>query len=121
MGIAFAACYWVFLLLALGGPRRVRIVLQYTEQARGRARKVAKLLTYTYGPQWSSLFGGDDGKYHGTCAICLMDWADNDVISITPCAHAFHQECIQQWLRKKQTCAACRQDLTIARTEREAG
>ena len=40
------------------------------------------------------------------CCIC-MDKNTNDWVNI-PCGHAFHRECISQWLRTSHTCPVCR-------------
>jgi len=60
-----------------------------------------------------ALFGDDEEKpYSSDCAICLGTWDAEDVIKITPCGHAFHEECLGGWLRHGSTCAMCRKDLT---------
>lgn len=48
------------------------------------------------------------------CAICLCDYTKGDtiILSSTSCPHAFHQECIVEWLVKMQEgtpCPCCRQ------------
>lgn len=43
------------------------------------------------------------------CAICL-DPMDDEIADL-PCNHAFHAECIRNWLREKPTCACCRADV----------
>lgn len=42
------------------------------------------------------------------CAICLEDISYGNSIRILPCAHMFHVQCIDQWLRVKPTCCHCR-------------
>jgi hypothetical protein len=47
----------------------------------------------------------------GTCAICLDEYevGDKVVWSELQCAHAFHEECLMQWLSKgKKRCPVCR-------------
>lgn len=59
------------------------------------------------------MFGDEDGKtYPAECSICLGSWEMADVIKVTPCSHAFHEECIGSWLKNARTCAICRMDLT---------
>ncbi len=41
------------------------------------------------------------------CSICIRSLKDN--IKKLNCGHEFHQNCIQQWLNKNNTCPICRQ------------
>ena len=51
---------------------------------------------------------------HGAvCEICLGDYEAGDIVawSANPlCKHAFHVECISDWLIRRPTCPSCRQD-----------
>lgn len=70
---------------------------------------VHKLETRAYD---ETIFGDEEGKlYPSECPICLSQWEAEDAIKVTPCGHAFHEECIGNWLRAARTCALCRQDL----------
>ena len=47
----------------------------------------------------------------GTCALCIDEYeaGDNVVWSDLQCPHAFHKECLMQWLSKgKKRCPICR-------------
>lgn len=71
---------------------------------------INQLETVIYDKQ---LFGDEESKsYPSECPICLMTWEAEDLIKVTPCQHAFHEECIGNWLQTARTCALCRQDLT---------
>ncbi|KAK4768610.1 hypothetical protein SAY87_003751 [Trapa incisa] len=53
-------------------------------------------------------------KYGLECAICLLEFEDDNVLRLmTLCYHVFHQECIDLWLESHKTCPVCRQDLTL--------
>ncbi|KAI9011495.1 hypothetical protein BC832DRAFT_550856 [Gaertneriomyces semiglobifer] len=48
-----------------------------------------------------------------TCAICLGDFMDGEIIRTLPCAHYFHSECIDPWLMEQSTCCPlCKEDCT---------
>ncbi|CAI9095333.1 OLC1v1031263C1 [Oldenlandia corymbosa var. corymbosa] len=64
--------------------------------------------TFTY----SSVKDYRKEKYGLECAICLVEFSDDDVLRfLTACCHVFHQECIDLWLEKHKTCPVCRRSL----------
>ncbi|KAF8762963.1 hypothetical protein HU200_008809 [Digitaria exilis] len=43
------------------------------------------------------------------CAVCLGVFAGSEVLRVLPaCAHAFHQLCVDRWLRLRPSCPVCR-------------
>jgi hypothetical protein len=36
---------------------------------------------------------------HHKCPICMEDFKAGDVVKRLPCLHAYHQSCIDEWLR----------------------
>ncbi|KAH1079569.1 hypothetical protein AAZX31_19G240900 [Glycine max] len=49
------------------------------------------------------------GPNDGCCTICLSEYKTKDTIRCIPeCAHCFHAECIDEWLRMNSTCPVCR-------------
>ena len=46
------------------------------------------------------------------CVICLEDFKNKDKAIILPCIHLFHKTCINNWLKKKNTCPICKFKLT---------
>ncbi|CEG40318.1 kazal-like serine protease inhibitor domain and phox-like domain-containing protein [Plasmopara halstedii] len=48
------------------------------------------------------------------CSICLSEWDDEDcggmnVVKL-PCEHAFHEECLLEWLQGSTHCPMCREE-----------
>jgi hypothetical protein len=41
------------------------------------------------------------------CAICLSSLKDKPTRT-TPCGHTFHEQCLQEWLSRSNTCPFCR-------------
>lgn len=52
-------------------------------------------------------------EYDNTCSICLIDFNNEDKVSITECDHIYHNDCIKKWLRINNTCCICKQELKI--------
>ncbi|KAL8037633.1 hypothetical protein ABFX02_11G051300 [Erythranthe guttata] len=56
--------------------------------------------------RFSSLRGPTEGL---ECAVCLAQFDGTDVLRMLPkCTHAFHIDCIDRWLEKRDTCPLCR-------------
>ena len=57
------------------------------------------------------------------CAICLLSMAPGDLAVALPCAHVYHHDCIEKWVRSGRTadapCPVCKQPLLapLARVE----
>ncbi|XP_057954622.1 uncharacterized protein LOC131148735 [Malania oleifera] len=47
----------------------------------------------------------DDGK---RCAICLEDFEPREEVTLTPCNHMFHEDCIVPWVKNHGKCPVCR-------------
>lgn len=48
------------------------------------------------------------------CVICLCPLSDENVKCL-PCAHSFHEKCLNYWLLHKPSCPICRYSLAPAR------
>lgn len=56
--------------------------------------------------RFSSLKGSKEGL---ECAVCLSKFEDIEVLRLLPrCKHAFHIDCVDQWLEKHSSCPICR-------------
>lgn len=52
----------------------------------------------------------DEGteEAESTCAICLVDCEDEELLLVLKCGHLYHGECAEQWLKQRRTCPTCR-------------
>ncbi|KAI3775536.1 hypothetical protein L1987_50115 [Smallanthus sonchifolius] len=56
--------------------------------------------------RFSTLKGWRDGL---ECSICLSRFEDVEILRLLPkCKHAFHIDCVDQWLEKHSGCPLCR-------------
>ncbi|KAK3210659.1 hypothetical protein Dsin_015365 [Dipteronia sinensis] len=61
--------------------------------------------------RFSSLKGSKQGL---ECAVCLSKFEDTEILRLLPkCRHAFHINCIDQWLEKHSSCPLCRHKVSI--------
>lgn len=44
-----------------------------------------------------------------TCPICLAGFEAGDTLKSITCLHYHHEDCLDQWLRVKACCPACRE------------
>ncbi|EXC75523.1 E3 ubiquitin-protein ligase ATL42 [Morus notabilis] len=60
--------------------------------------------------RFSSLKGSKEGL---ECVVCLSKFEDVEVLRLLPnCKHAFHVNCIDNWLEKHSSCPLCRQKVS---------
>ena len=52
---------------------------------------------------------GSDGK--AECSVCMDNVNVGDEITVLPCSHWFHGECVGAWLKEHDTCPHCRQGI----------
>lgn len=45
------------------------------------------------------------------CCICLSKFSNNEDLRELPCAHVFHMECIDKWLKINALCPLCKSEL----------
>ena len=51
-----------------------------------------------------------DQAHESQCPICWNHYAERDMLKQLPCKHAFHEDCILQWMKENVTCPLCRHD-----------
>lgn len=52
---------------------------------------------------------GSDGK--AECSVCMDPVEIGDSVTVLPCKHWFHGECVGAWLKEHDTCPHCRQGI----------
>lgn len=60
----------------------------------------------------------EDGK---RCVICLDDFEPRETVTLTPCHHMFHDNCIVPWVKSRGQCPVCRYVIGDRVKEREGG
>ena len=48
------------------------------------------------------------------CTICFENYAEGEEVVTLPCdtRHMFHDNCIKEWLKQKDTCPLCKTPVT---------
>ncbi|KAF8707022.1 hypothetical protein HU200_030549 [Digitaria exilis] len=47
------------------------------------------------------------------CPVCLHTFGADETLRAMPCTHAFHYDCISQWLCRNAICPICRHQLLV--------
>ena len=55
----------------------------------------------------SGLIQTDYSKY-SRCSICMEDFTEGEEVVLCPCKHCYHDQCIKEWLRLKNSCPLCK-------------
>lgn len=79
-------------------------------------RKFRNNLYYRDLPVSDKEFERDEGGKR--CAICLEDFEPRQEVTVTPCKHMFHEECIVPWVKSNAGCPVCRFSLLEKTRER---
>jgi len=71
--------------------------------------------------KWTATQGtAGDGQAGDECAICLSAYQEGDDMSVLPCKHQLHTECLTPWLKQTNSCPLCRYQLDTDSAEYEA-
>ena len=62
------------------------------------------------------------GKEGGceNCSVCKDDYEISQLVIKLPCKHVFHEECIMPWLKERNSCPTCRNELPTDDPDYEA-
>ncbi|KAJ0031219.1 hypothetical protein Pint_13242 [Pistacia integerrima] len=84
-------------------PQNNPALIRSTSRFSGIEKTVIESLPFF---RFSSLKGSKQGL---ECAVCLSKFEDIEILRLLPkCKHAFHINCIDQWLEKHSSCPLCR-------------
>ncbi|KAF3773221.1 E3 ubiquitin-protein ligase [Nymphaea thermarum] len=66
--------------------------------------------TIAVGTERERLVSAEDA----VCCICLAKYVNNDELRELPCAHFFHVECVDKWLKINALCPLCKHEVGIS-------
>ncbi|MCJ1370422.1 hypothetical protein MMC20_001635 [Loxospora ochrophaea] len=89
-----------------------RIISQLMEQQNGSTApgpaSSAAIASLPKKPVDKSMLGSD-GK--AECSVCMDNVEVGDQVTVLPCSHWFHGDCVGAWLKEHDTCPHCRQGI----------
>ncbi|KAH0466541.1 hypothetical protein IEQ34_003779 [Dendrobium chrysotoxum] len=59
-------------------------------------------------------------KENETCSICQVEYEEDEIIGSIDCGHAYHADCIKQWLLIKNLCPICKTSALDSKDRRES-
>ncbi|KAK5086059.1 hypothetical protein LTR70_007501 [Exophiala xenobiotica] len=89
---------------------RVMSQLMEQNQQNGAPPASQDLINQLPKKQLEKSMAGDDGK--AECSICMDNVELGTEVTVLPCNHWFHFECIESWLKEHDTCPHCRKPIT---------
>lgn len=42
-----------------------------------------------------------------TCSVCQYEYNEGERLRQLRCGHAFHKDCVDEWLKKEKKCPVC--------------
>ncbi len=55
-----------------------------------------------------------------SCSVCKDDFEIKQDVTVLPCKHVFHDDCILTWLKERNSCPTCRHELPTDDKDYEA-
>ena len=47
-----------------------------------------------------------------SCSLCLLDFELSEGVTMLPCSHIFHKDCVTPWVEKSCSCPICRSEIS---------
>uniref|UniRef100_A0A7S3CZ90 RING-type domain-containing protein n=1 Tax=Palpitomonas bilix TaxID=652834 RepID=A0A7S3CZ90_9EUKA len=88
-------------LAILQAIQRGRVVNDEERRREERRRNFSSFPTHAY-------VEGSLPEEKRSCAICMEDYKDGEMLRTLPCFHVFHQACIDEWANREPSCPICR-------------
>lgn len=89
-----------------------RVISQFMEQANGSTAPgpaSAEAIQGLPKKEVDKSMMGSDGK--AECSVCMDSVEIGDEVTVLPCSHWFHGDCVGAWLKEHDTCPHCRQGI----------
>lgn len=89
-----------------------RVITQFMEQANGTSAPgpaSAEAISRLPKKEADKSMMGNDGK--AECSVCMDNVDIGDEVTVLPCGHWFHGDCVGAWLKEHDTCPHCRQGI----------
>ncbi|KAK9136470.1 hypothetical protein Syun_015800 [Stephania yunnanensis] len=48
------------------------------------------------------------------CVVCRLDYEDGETLTLLPCKHSYHPECINNWLQINKVCPVCSAEVSTS-------
>lgn len=48
------------------------------------------------------------------CAVCRIEYELTDDVTVLPCGHYYHPECVATWLQRKKVCPQCNKEVEMS-------
>ena len=56
---------------------------------------------------------GEEGSVGNECTICLCEFNDGELLTVLPCQHRFHEDCIGEWFCRSNACPNCKRSCSV--------
>ena len=89
-----------------------RVITQFMEQTHGTSAPgpaSAEAISGLPKKEADKSMMGSDGK--AECSVCMDNVDIGDEVTVLPCGHWFHGDCVGAWLKEHDTCPHCRQGI----------
>ncbi|KAL5727683.1 RING-type E3 ubiquitin transferase [Ranunculus cassubicifolius] len=64
-----------------------------------------------YLPSYKYKTGFFKKEKHEDCVICCMTYRNREKLTMLPCQHQYHSDCIKKWLKINKACPVCNEEV----------